>query len=110
MSCNGAGAKGSSQVVMSIGTTGNRMTTTDMTDKPFMIEKWRVYETYKAVKSSKGAAGVDGQTIEQFEASLKGNLYKSGTRCVLEPTFRHRSVLSPFQRRAEAKGFWVCPP
>ena len=56
------------------------MTTTDMTDKPFMIEKWRVYEAYKAVKSSKGAAGVDGQTIEQFEASLKGNLYKIWNR------------------------------
>jgi RNA-directed DNA polymerase len=65
---------------MSIGTTGNRMMTTDMTDKPFMIEKWRVYEAYKAVKSRKGAAGVDGQTIEQFEASLKGNLYKIWNR------------------------------
>jgi RNA-directed DNA polymerase len=67
-------------VVMSLATTGNRMTTTDMTDKPFMIEKWRVYEAYKAVKSSKGAAGVDGQTIEQFEADLKGNLYKIWNR------------------------------
>jgi RNA-directed DNA polymerase len=56
------------------------MTTTDMTDKPFMIEKWRVYEAYKAVKSSKGAAGVDGQTIELFEANLKGNLYKIWNR------------------------------
>jgi RNA-directed DNA polymerase len=65
---------------MSLATTGNRMTTTDMTDKPFMIEKWRVYEAYKAVKSSKGAAGVDGQTIEQFEADLKGNLYKIWNR------------------------------
>jgi len=65
---------------MSLGTTGNRMTTTDMTDKPFMIEKRRVYEAYKAVKSSKGAAGVDGQTIEQFEANLKGNLYKIWNR------------------------------
>jgi RNA-directed DNA polymerase len=45
-------------------------------DKPFTIDKRRVYEAYKAVKSNKGAAGVDGQTIEQFEADLKGNLYK----------------------------------
>jgi group II intron reverse transcriptase/maturase len=51
-----------------------------MTNKPFMIEKRRVYEAYKAVKSSKGAAGVDGQTIEQFEANLKGNLYKIWNR------------------------------
>jgi RNA-directed DNA polymerase len=65
---------------MSLATTGNRMTTTDMANKPFIIEKWRVYEAYKAVKSSKGAAGVDGQTIEQFEASLKGNLYKIWNR------------------------------
>jgi group II intron reverse transcriptase/maturase len=56
------------------------MMTTDTTNKPFMIEKWRVYEAYKAVKSSKGAAGVDGQTIEQFEADLKGNLYKIWNR------------------------------
>jgi group II intron reverse transcriptase/maturase len=45
-----------------------------------VIEKWRVYEAYKAVKSNKGAAGVDGQTIEQFEADLKGNLYKIWNR------------------------------
>ena len=35
-----------------------------------------MYEAYKAVKSNQGAAGVDGQTIEAFEADLKGNLYK----------------------------------
>ena len=86
------------------------MTPTDTTNKPFMIEKWRVYEAYKAVKSSKGAAGVDGQTIEQFEADLKGNLYKIWNRMSSEPTFRHRYALSPFQKRVEAKGFWVCPP
>ena len=56
------------------------MTTTNTTNKPFVIEKWRVYEAYKAVKSSKGAAGVDGQTLEQFEADLKGNLYKIWNR------------------------------
>ena len=56
------------------------MTSTDTTDKPFTIEKRRVYEAYKAVESNKGAAGVDGQTIEQFEADLKGNLYKIWNR------------------------------
>jgi hypothetical protein len=35
-----------------------------------------VYEAYEAVKSKGGAAGEDGQTIEQFEADLKNNLYK----------------------------------
>jgi RNA-directed DNA polymerase len=56
------------------------MTSADTTDKPFRIEKRLVYEAYKAVKSNGGAAGVDGQTIEQFEADLKGNLYKIWNR------------------------------
>ena len=58
----------------------NRMTTTNVTDKPFMIDKRLVYEAYKAVRSSKGGAGVDGQTIEAFEADLEGNLYKIWNR------------------------------
>src|SRR6201998_4970863 len=56
------------------------MTSTDTTNKPFQIDKRRVYEAYKAVKSNGGAAGVDRQTIEQFEADLKSNLYKIWNR------------------------------
>ena len=50
------------------------------TNKPFNIDKRLVYEAYKAVKSNHGAAGVDAQTIEQFEADLSGNLYKIWNR------------------------------
>ena len=50
------------------------------TGKPFNIDKKQVYEAYKAVKSKGGAAGEDGQTIEQFEADLKNNLYKIWNR------------------------------
>ena len=50
------------------------------TDKPFKITKKQVYEAYKAVKSNQGSAGVDKETIEQFEANLKGNLYKLWNR------------------------------
>ena len=50
------------------------------TNKPFNIDKCMVYEAYKAVKSNRGAAGVDEQTIEQFEADLKSNLYKIWNR------------------------------
>jgi RNA-directed DNA polymerase len=63
-----------------IETTGNRMMTTNTTDKPFNISKMQVYEAYKAVKSNQGAAGVDKETIEQFEANLQGNLYKLWNR------------------------------
>lgn len=56
------------------------MTSMNTTDKPFKIEKRRVYEAYKAVKANKGGAGVDGQTIEAFEADLGGNLYRIWNR------------------------------
>ena len=49
-------------------------------DKPFSIDKKLVYEAYKAVKANAGAAGVDGQTIAQFDADLRGNLYKIWNR------------------------------
>lgn len=43
--------------------------------KPFTISKRSVWEAYKRVKANRGAAGVDGQSIEEFEENLKGNLY-----------------------------------
>jgi RNA-directed DNA polymerase len=48
--------------------------------KPFCIPKRAVWEAYKRVKDNHGAAGVDGQTIEDFEGDLSGNLYKIWNR------------------------------
>jgi RNA-directed DNA polymerase len=48
--------------------------------KPFEIPKMMVWEAYERVKANGGAAGVDGQTIPDFEANLKGNLYKLWNR------------------------------
>ena len=56
------------------------MNSTRTTSKPFSIEKRQVYEAYKVVKSNGGAAGVDGQTIEDFDKDLGGNLYKIWNR------------------------------
>lgn len=52
----------------------------DPQDKPFAISKQLVWEAYKRVKANKGAAGVDGVSIEEFEADLKNNLYKIWNR------------------------------
>jgi len=49
-------------------------------DKPFTISKWTVWEAYQRVKANDGAAGVDGESIEEFERDLKGNLYKLWNR------------------------------
>ena len=48
--------------------------------KPFCIPKRWVWEAYKRVKANRGAAGVDEQSVEQFEENLKGNLYKLWNR------------------------------
>lgn len=48
--------------------------------KPFEISKWVVWESYQKVKANQGAAGVDGQSIKEFERDLRGNLYKLWNR------------------------------
>ena len=48
--------------------------------KSFEISKQVVWEAYKRVKANKGAAGVDDETLGQFEQHLKRNLYKVWNR------------------------------
>jgi RNA-directed DNA polymerase len=48
--------------------------------KPFEISKRVVWEAYLRVKANKGAAGVDGCTIEQYEQNLRNNLFKLWNR------------------------------
>ena len=48
--------------------------------KPFDIPKREVWETFKKVKANRGAAGVDGQTIADFEVDLSNNLYELWNR------------------------------
>jgi RNA-directed DNA polymerase len=48
--------------------------------KPFTILKRLVYEAFKAVKANAGSAGVDKETIEDFESDLKDNLYRIWNR------------------------------
>jgi group II intron reverse transcriptase/maturase len=48
--------------------------------KPFNIPKREVWEAFKKVKANQGAAGVDGQSIADFEIDLTNNLYKLWNR------------------------------
>jgi group II intron reverse transcriptase/maturase len=48
--------------------------------KPFNIPKKLVWEAYLRVKENKGAAGIDQQSLNDFEQNLKNNLYKLWNR------------------------------
>ena len=44
------------------------------------ITKQMVWEAYRKVKSNKGSAGVDEETLIDFDADLSKNLYKLWNR------------------------------
>jgi RNA-directed DNA polymerase len=48
--------------------------------KSFAISKWEVQEAWETVKANRGAPGVDGCSLEDFEADLKHQLYKIWNR------------------------------
>ena len=48
--------------------------------KSFEISKRVVWDAYRRVKANKGAAGVDEQSIEEFEQDLSGDLFKLWNR------------------------------
>ncbi|MFG1953735.1 hypothetical protein [Micromonospora sp. NPDC048830] len=48
--------------------------------KSFEISKREVWEAWEKVRANKGAAGVDGCSVGDFEADLKNNLYRVWTR------------------------------
>jgi len=60
--------------------------------RPFEISKKVVWEAWKRVKANHGAAGVDGESIADFEKDFKNNLYKIWNRmssgCYFPPAVR----------------------
>lgn len=48
--------------------------------KPFEISKHVVWEAFQRVEANQGAAGVDDESVGEFEKDLKDNLYKIWNR------------------------------
>ena len=69
------------------------------TTQSFAISKHLVYEAFEAVNAKEGAAGVNGQSIEDFERDLKDNPYKvwnrmssgAGTRVFAHPRQKRKA-------------------
>lgn len=57
--------------------------------KAFNIDKSLVVSAYRRVKTSAGAAGIDKQSLADFDKRLVDNLYKSGTD-FLQEVISHR--------------------
>ncbi len=77
---NGDGAKGLDRSALRVGQLRGSEEEPTSKAKPFRISKRVVWEAYQWVKANKGAAGVDGESIEAFEKNLKNNLYKLWNR------------------------------
>lgn len=63
--------------------------------RSFNITKKEVWIAYQAVRANRGSAGVDGQSIEEFEGNLTDNLYKLWNR------ISSGSYLPPAVKRVE---------
>ena len=50
------------------------------TDKPLPITKEMVWQAYQTISKNGKAAGVDGQSLDDFSKDLKNNLYKLWNR------------------------------
>ena len=76
---NAGGAKGLCKAGGIVGPTHGEEERGDKA-KPFKIDRWQVWEAYRQVRAKQGGAGVDGQTIAEFELKLKDNLYRIWNR------------------------------
>ena len=78
-SSNEDGAKG---LCYSVLVTGQPSTWEELMNKtkPYAISKKVVYDAFLKVKQNKGSAGIDEESIDEFEKNLKDNLYKLWNR------------------------------
>lgn len=78
---NAGGAKGTGHPGLDGGQLlGQEEPTGKPRPKPFAISKQVVWEAYRRVKANDGAAGIDGQSRQEFEQGLKDNLYQLWNR------------------------------
>jgi retron-type reverse transcriptase len=68
------------QLELDLPTLGNLGKNLSTHTKEIPITKQMVWDAFKKVRSNKGSAGIDNQTIADYELKLKANLYKLWNR------------------------------
>jgi group II intron reverse transcriptase/maturase len=68
------------QLELDLPTPNHRGKTTLTPTRGIPITKQMVWDAYKKVRSNQGSAGIDNQTISDYEENLRGNLYKLWNR------------------------------
>lgn len=74
--------------------------------KPYEISRHLVWKAYQQVKANKGAAGIDRETIQEFEKDLKDNLYKLLNRMSSGSYFPPPVKGVEIPKKAGGKGCW----
>ena len=74
-------------------------------EKSFDIPKSLIWEAYLKVSGNKGAAGVDGQSLAEFEQNLRNNLFKLWNRMSSGSYFPEPVKPSPFRSLLVAQKF-----
>lgn len=80
------------------------------TSQPFEIPKQSVRDAWRLVKANQGAAGVDGQSMAQFEADLKNNRYKIWNRMSSGSYFPPPVKAVEIPKKAGGSESSGCPP
>lgn len=71
--------------------------------KPFVISKQLVVKAYQLVKQNAGTAGIDGESIWDFEKDLKRNLYKIWNRMSSGSYFPPPVMAMPIPKKSGGK-------
>jgi hypothetical protein len=68
------------QLELALPTLGNQRMNGTTPTRGIPITKQMVWDAFKKVRSNKGSAGIDNQTLADYELKLKANLYKLWNR------------------------------
>ena len=77
--------------------------------KPFVIPKRLVWDAYQRVKANRGSAGIDNQSIDDFDRKQSENLYRIWNRMSSGSYFPAAVKAVPIPKKAGGERVLVIP-